>query len=192
MVPENDRFFAIDLPAIFGREAPLEVEIGAGKGDFIIARAAADPTRNFLAVEKAGNICQVLAARCGRLEIGNLKVVRMDGRTLVNLFLPDHSVAAFHVHFPDPWPKERHAKHRLFSPFFIRSLARTLEPGGSVNVITDVAARAQEIFAMLSRGGFRIVQDAAPRATASPFGRKYLDQGKEIFAATFVGPSISC
>ncbi len=188
LVQQDDRVFTVETAAIFGRAAPLEVEIGAGKGDFIIARAAAHPERDFLAVEMAGNVCQMLAARAGGLRLGNLRVMRTDGRTLVNLLLPDRGVAAFHVYFPDPWPKERHAKHRLFSPFFVRSLARTLERGGQLCLATDVAARAREIFELLAAGGFVRVWDSAPGARASGFGRKYLGQGRPVFAATFAVP----
>jgi tRNA (guanine-N(7)-)-methyltransferase len=188
MVRDDGSIFAIDPAAIFGRRAPLEVEIGAGRGDFIIARAKARPERDFLAVERPGIVGQMLAARCGRTGLGNLRVAAMDGRTLVNLLLAEKSVGAFHIYFPDPWPKERHAKHRLFSPFFVASLARTLERGGLVYVATDVEQRASEIFAMLEGGGFRRLEENALGARSSPFGRKYLARGIRVFAATFAAP----
>lgn len=178
--------FEVDSAAIFGRRAPLEVEIGAGRGDFIIARSRAHPERDFLAVERPGGVAQMLATRCGRMGRGNLRAAAMDGRTLVNLLLGEHSVAAYHVYFPDPWPKARHAKHRLFTPFFVGSLLRTLERGGLVYVATDVKARASEIFAMFEEAGFRRLVDDAAGAHDSAFGRKYRAQGKAVFAATFV------
>jgi tRNA (guanine-N7-)-methyltransferase len=189
LVGDDGFVFAVDTTAIFGRKAALDVEIGAGRGDFIIARAQAHPERDFLAVERPGAVGQMLAARCGRMGLGNLRVAAMDGRTLVNLLLAEHSVSAFHIYFPDPWPKERHAKHRLFSPFFVHSLARTLECGGVLYVATDVKARACEIFAMLEGGGFRRLEDDASGARNSAFGRKYLARGRQLFAATFAAAS---
>ena len=104
----DDDLFTIDPPAMFGRRAPVEIEIGAGKGEFIIERAAEFPDRNFIAVELSATITRVLAVRCGRAGLDNLRVVRMDARTLVNLMLPDASVTAYHIYYPDPWPKESH------------------------------------------------------------------------------------
>ena len=126
----DDNLFAIDPPAMFGRRAPVEIEIGAGKGEFIIERAAEFPDRNFIAVELSATITRVLAVRCGRAGLDNLRVVRMDARTLVNLMLPDASVSAYHIYYPDPWPKERHVKHRLFTPTLAASLFRTRRAGG--------------------------------------------------------------
>ena len=108
--------FTIDPPAMFGRRAPIEIEIGAGKGEFIIERAAEFPDRDFIAIELSATITRVLAVRCGRAALDNIRVVRMDARTLVNLMLADASVSAYHIYYPDPWPKERHVKHRLFTP----------------------------------------------------------------------------
>ena len=94
--------FTIEPRALFDRAAPLEIELGAGRGDFILERAAATPERNFLAVELAATIAQLMAVRAARSGIDNLKVVRMDARTLVNLMLPEASVDAFHIYFPGP------------------------------------------------------------------------------------------
>src|SRR5579863_4931818 len=132
-------YFTVEPRELFGREAPLEIEIGAGRGDFILERAAKAPERNFLAVELAATIAQLMAVRAGRSGLNNLKVARMDARTLVNLMLPEASVDAFHIYFPDPWPKERQLKHRLFSEGFAASLKRRLRPHAPLFVATDVS-----------------------------------------------------
>jgi tRNA (guanine-N7-)-methyltransferase len=166
--------FAIDPAAMFASAGALEVEIGAGKGEFIVERAAQFPERNFLAVELSGVISRMLAVRCGRAELANVRVVRMDARTLVNLMLPDASVAAFHIYFPDPWPKERHHKHRMFTERIVASLSRTLTPGGRLYVATDVADYAAEIEQMLAAGGFTRVEAATPGGAATGFARKFI------------------
>jgi len=178
--------FALEPRTLFEREAPLEIEIGAGRGDFILGRAAAAPERNFLAVELAGTIAQLIAVRAGRSGLNNLKIVRMDARTLVNLMLPKATVAAYHIYFPDPWPKERHVKHRLFTPWFAASLRRTLRPQAPLFVATDVAEYAEAIFAMLGECGFARTELAAPGAETTGFARRFRAAGKRVYAGAFV------
>jgi tRNA (guanine-N7-)-methyltransferase len=185
MLSQNVPYFTIEPDAIFGRRAPLEIEIGAGKGDFILEYASANPERNFLAIELSGTVGQLLAVRCGRAELPNVRVAKMDARTLVNLMLPDASVAAFHIYYPDPWPKERHIKHRMVTPFFVRNLSRTLSENGAVYAASDVKEWAGEIFAMLEAGGLRRIEKEPPGAKRSAFGRKYMAQGKPVYFASF-------
>jgi tRNA (guanine-N7-)-methyltransferase len=176
----------IEPRELFERVARLEIEIGAGRGDFILARAAAMPERNFLAVELAGTIAQLMAVRAGRSGLANLRVVRMDARTLVNLMLPVASVDAFHIYFPDPWPKERHIKHRLFTPWFVASLKRKLRADAPLFVATDVAEYARDIFAMLDECGFARIEMAVPGAEETGFARRFRAIGKPIYAGAFV------
>jgi tRNA (guanine-N7-)-methyltransferase len=186
MLSNDVPYFSIEPEAIFARRAPLEIEIGAGKGEFILDYAAANPERNFLAIELSGTVCQFLAVRCGRAELPNVRVAKMDTRTLVNLMLPDASVAAFHIYYPDPWPKERHLKHRMVSPTFVHNLARTLNADGVVYAASDVQDWAGEIFAMLDAGGFHRIEKEPPGARCTGFARKYLAQGKPVYSASFV------
>ncbi len=178
--------FTVEPATLFQRQAAIEVELGAGKGDFIIERAAAMPERNFLAVELSGSVARMLAVRAGQSESPNLRVLRADARTVVNLLLPDASVAAYHIYFPDPWPKERHVKHRLFTPHFAGSLRRTLsDDGGRVFVATDVGDYARDIFAILEAAGLARVDEPVPGSDRSNFGRKYLEAGRRVFHGAF-------
>ncbi len=188
LIKSDAKLFTIDPPAMFGRSAPIEIEIGAGKGEFIIERAAEFPERDFIAVELSGTITRVLAVRCGRAGIDNLRVARMDARTLVNLMLEESSVSAFHIYFPDPWPKERHVKHRLFTPTLAANLYRTLEAGAIAYVATDVRDYAAEIFPMMELAGFIRAAEAVPGAVRTGFARKYVAAGKPIFSAAFRKP----
>jgi len=187
LVACDGAIFSIEPRELFERVARLEIEIGAGRGDFILARAAAMPERNFLAVELAGTIAQLMAVRAGRSGLANLKIVRMDARTLVNLMLPVASVDAFHIYFPDPWPKERHIKHRLFTPWFVANLKRKLRPDAPLFVATDVAEYARDIFAMLEESGFVRTEMAVPGAEETGFARRFRAIGKPIYAGAFVG-----
>jgi tRNA (guanine-N7-)-methyltransferase len=189
MIPDKGPIFAINPPAIFERRAPLEIEIGAGKGEFIIERAAARPEHDFLAVELSATITRVLAVRCGRAGLENLRVATLDARTLVNILLADASVAAYHVYFPDPWPKGRHVKHRLFTPQFSSAIYRTLAAGGTAYIATDVREYAGEIFAMIEGAGLIRAAELAPGARATGFARKYLAAGKPVYSASFRKPA---
>jgi tRNA (guanine-N(7)-)-methyltransferase len=186
IVEGTGTYFTIDLGSVFGREAPLEVELGAGRGDFIIERAAAMPERNFLAVELAGSVAQLMALRAGGRQLTNLRIVRMDARPLVNLMLPELSVSAYHIYFPDPWPKERHVKHRLFTPYFVAGLRRTLTHRAPLYVATDVRAYAETIFAMLDADNFRRAPIEVPGAYGTGFARKFIAAGREVFPGAFV------
>lgn len=185
LVAEDGPMFEIEPERLFARRAPLEVELGAGRGDFIIEHAAAHPERDFLAVELAVSVARVLAIRAARRGLGNLRVARMDARTLINLMLPGRSLSACHVYFPDPWPALSQQKHRLFTPGFAPRLARVLAADAVVYVATDVEPYAREIFAMLERCGFRRAAMAVPGAELSGFGRKYLAEGRPVFSAAF-------
>src|SRR5579863_944758 len=87
MISQSVDYFTIEPDAIFGRRAPLEIEIGAGRGDFMLEYAAANPQTNFLAIELSGTVGQLLAMRIGRAELPNVRVAKMDARTLINLML---------------------------------------------------------------------------------------------------------
>jgi tRNA (guanine-N7-)-methyltransferase len=113
----------------------------------------------------------------------------MDARTLVNLMLPDASVDAFHIYFPDPWPKERHIKHRLFTKWFAASLKRKLRPHAPLFVATDVVEYAQTIFAILAECGFVRTELAVPGAETTGFAQRFRAAGKPIHAGAFVAHS---
>ncbi|HVA79701.1 MAG TPA: hypothetical protein VNF29_02120 [Candidatus Binataceae bacterium] len=188
LIEARDGLFTIEPDAIFGRKAPLEIELGAGRGEFIVARAVEFPERNFIAVELSGVVSRMLAVRCGAANLQNLRVVRMDARPLVGLMLAPHSVSRYHIYFPDPWPKERHHKHRLFTARMAAGLARTTAADGFACVATDVCEYAAEIFAMLESAGFSRLEDRAPGAETTGFARKFIALGKPVFAATYRPP----
>jgi tRNA (guanine-N7-)-methyltransferase len=178
-------YFTIEPNSLFGRTAPMEIEIGAGRGDFIIGRAAAMPERNFLAVELSAPLVQMLAARAACVVPQNLRIARIDARPLVNLFLPDECVSAYHVYFPDPWPKARHAKHRLFSPWLVANLKRTMADGAFLYVASDVRNYAELIFSMAQAQGLRVIGEPVAGVAATGFARKFIAQGRTLYSRAF-------
>lgn len=139
----------VDFGAIFGNDRPVELEIGCGKGAFLLRMARAHPDRNFFGVEWARAFCQYCADRLARWGVTNARMVRTDAKILVMHRLPPASLTAIHAYHPDPWPKKRHHKRRLFTPDAAAAMARALVPGGRLAVQTDHAEYYEQIRAVL-------------------------------------------
>jgi tRNA (guanine-N7-)-methyltransferase len=122
---------------VFGRTAPLEVEIGSGKGRFLIAAASACPEHDFLGVERRARVLPDLSRPAGALRDAERAHGPRDARIFVTTALAPESVRAFHVYFPDPWPKKRQKKRRLLDGVFLETLASRLERGGLLRLATD-------------------------------------------------------
>jgi tRNA (guanine-N7-)-methyltransferase len=127
-----------DPTALFGREAPLEIEVGSGKGLFLQNAALAHPEHNFLGIEVAFKYARFIAYRLAKRNILNAIAVHGDGLRLFREWIPTDSLAAVHVYFPDPWWKARHHKRRVMTEAFLADVTRTLQPGGRLHFWTDV------------------------------------------------------
>ncbi len=125
-----------DWEALFGRSGPVEVEFGVGKGRFLIDEAPGRPETNFLGFEIKNALIRLVDGRLSACGLTNVRLVRADANHYIKIF-PPGSVRAFHVYFPDPWPKKRHHKRRLVQAGFCRAMHQALEPEGEVRVITD-------------------------------------------------------
>jgi tRNA (guanine-N7-)-methyltransferase len=142
----------LDAAAIFGRQAPLEIEVGSGKGLFLAAAAAGDPGANFLGVELLGKYARYVAARLATRELANARIVHGDAQHLFRSWLADASARAVHVYFPDPWWKARHKKRRVMNEEFLRAVERVLVPGGRLHFWTDVAEYFETTLALVAAG----------------------------------------
>ncbi len=112
--------------AVFGCEAPLEVEIGSGKGLFLSAAATENPDHNFLGIERATKYARYAASRLAQRNLSNARLVHGDAKRLLTEWIPDNSLAAVHVYFPDPWWKARHKKRRMMTEGIVREIERVL------------------------------------------------------------------
>lgn len=141
----------IDAQAVFGREAPLVVEIGFGMGETTAQIAAADPERDFLGIEVYPAGVGSLLARIEAAGLRNLRIVQHDAVEVIRDMIAPGMLAGVHVYFPDPWPKKRHHKRRLIQPPFVALLASRLAPGGYLHCATDWEHYAVQMLDVLSR-----------------------------------------
>ncbi len=138
----------LDFRALFGRDGPVEMEIGAGKGGFLLRRAQAYPERNFFGIEWANKIYLYAADRMVRWGVSNVRLMRTDTRHLMMHHVPAASLSMLHIYHPDPWPKKRHHKRRLIQPAFLAATVDALVPGGRIAIQTDHAEYFEHIRAV--------------------------------------------
>lgn len=127
-----------DPAGLFASPAPVELEVGSGKGLFLVTASGRTPDRNFLGVELAVGYARLCAGRLVAAARSNARVIQGDGTFLVRSLLPDACLGGMHVYFPDPWWKARHRKRRVLSPEFLRHAGRVLPAGAILHVWTDV------------------------------------------------------
>jgi tRNA (guanine-N7-)-methyltransferase len=142
-VPTSNLFEPYDWEELFGNTHPVEVELGAGDGGFILEKARREPERNFFALERLLGRARKMAKRAPERGLVNFKILRLESAYFIERLCPPGSVEVVHIMFPDPWPKKRHHKHRLIQPAFLGQLARVLKPGGEVRFTTDHEAYFQ-------------------------------------------------
>jgi tRNA (guanine-N7-)-methyltransferase len=139
---------------IFGRKAPLTLEIGSGMGETTAQIAAEHPQTDFIAVEVHGPGVGSLLNRIEKEKLANLRVVRHDAVEVLEHMIADGTLAALHLFFPDPWPKKRHHKRRLVQPGFAALIARKLAGGGIVHLATDWPEYADQMAEVFSANEF--------------------------------------
>ena len=177
---------------VFGNTNPVEVEIGPGKGAFLLALARHTPEHNFFGVELSKNRALRLASLIERDGPTNAIAIHADMTCLLPLMIWPASVAVYHLYFPDPWWKQRHRRRRLFRDDFATILVQTLVPGGKILLASDVAEYFAEIvrqFAAVPEvTQFPWERDQATRRgklILTDFERKYRHQGRPLFYAGF-------
>lgn len=175
----------IDARGLFGRTAPLVLEIGSGMGEATAAIARARPETDFIAVEVHGPGVGSLLQRIEAGQLANLRVIRHDAVEVLEHMLADGSLAGIHLFFPDPWPKKRHHKRRLVQPAFAALAARKLAPGGYLHAATDWPEYAEQMLAVFAAEPL-LVNEApgyAPRPAQRPltkFERRSLGLGHAV------------
>ena len=175
----------LDVAELFGRSAPLHVDLGCGDGSFICAMAQQFPKRNFLGIERLTKRVEKVRHKADKIE--NVRVLRADTLFAVRYLLPESSVETFYLLFPDPWPKRRHQFRRIFTLAFLDAIAVALERHGVLRVMTDQPDYFHQI-ERLSRAHVQFqTMPQSPEDFVFPvtkFERKFRDRGVPIYRLT--------
>ncbi len=188
-IENTDPLEMIDLDRLFPGGCPVEIEIGSGKGTFLLNQARSQPDTGFLGVEWANKYYQYSMDRIRRWDVRNVRLIRADASVLIRHQLPPGRVSAFHVYFPDPWPKKRHHKRRFLQAHSMLQMYRCLAPGGQIRIATDHAGYFEWIQDHLEQTDakgqlfdridfFPLAAAGAGEWVGSNFERKYRIEGR--------------
>lgn len=178
----------VDFVRVFGRDGPVHIEVGAGKGTFLLNQAKTHSDINFLGIEWARKYYRYAVDRIGRWGLTNVRIIRTEAASFIADFVPDDSVECFHIYFPDPWPKKCHHKRRFLCPANLEQLRRCLKTGGQLRIATDHAEYFEVIKELiggrpdiLERIEFTPAAGAEPgEITGTNYERKYVKDKREL------------
>lgn len=182
----------IDWQELFNNAQPIEIEVGFGKGLFLLNEALSHPGKNYFGIEIERKYYLYTANRIAKRELTNVRLAEGDARQVLSDYVADASVDAVHVYFPDPWWKKRHHKRRVFTESFVARCEQILKAGGLFHVATDVEEYFEVIQELLrSRAA---LTEMPPPGENEPehdmdyltnFERKARQQGKPIYRALY-------
>src|ERR1041385_6678436 len=135
--PRDIGFVRLDLAKLFGNDHPVVLEIGSGKGRFLISSAVEQPDVNFIGIEKSLHYHRVIKERVQKRHLTNVRLINHDAFLVVREMLPDASLREIHIYFPDPWPRKREQKRRIIRPEVLEQFRQILVDGGSGIYVTD-------------------------------------------------------
>ena len=182
----------VDPMSWFATLGPFELEIGCGKGGFLLNRARAAPHVRLLGIEWANKFFQFAADRMVRWQLTNVRVMRTDAKVFVMRHLPPACVSVLHLYHPDPWPKKRHHKRRLVQADFAEAVVRVLTPGGRWLIQSDhdeyfdqIRRVVGERNELIEKPWEELTEAAGPSWSGTNYEIKYAREGRTIFRAAY-------
>ncbi len=177
---------------LFGDERPIELEIGCGKGLFLVNAASQRPEHGFVGVELSRKYARLAAERIVKRGVANVRIWPGDAGAVMKRLVGDASLRTVHVYFPDPWWKKRHKKRRVFTASLVVEIVRSLEPGGRLDVATDVEEYFEVIRGLIAAEP-RLVELPPPPLKPpehdldylTNFERKFRIEGRAIHRASY-------
>ncbi len=177
----------IELPQLFGKPQPLEVELGCGDASFLIEYARQNPQKNFIGVERLLGRIQKLDKKGRRNGLKNTCGIRIESAYFLEYLMPPQCVSALHIYFPDPWPKKKHRRHRLINEQFPTLARQVLQSAGTVFLRTDDAdyfTQMVEVFSAAKE--FKLVETPlALSEITTDFEREFNAQGIPTLRAAY-------
>jgi tRNA (guanine-N7-)-methyltransferase len=184
--PRDSGFHRLDLVQLFGNTHPVILEIGSGKGRFLIGTAMERPDANLIGIEKSLHYHRVIRDRVLKRHLTNVRLINHDAFLVLRDMIPDASIAELHVYFPDPWPRKREQKRRIIRAEVLKEFRRVLVEGGEGIYVTD-HREYFEAAAPLVEAEFRAERripgpDDVPRTN---YEAKYRAEGRPIYEVRF-------
>ncbi|HXI12176.1 MAG TPA: hypothetical protein VNM92_05985 [Thermoanaerobaculia bacterium] len=183
--PRGTVLSKIDFREWFGNASPVLIEIGSGKGRFLVDSALEDPDRNYVGIEKSLHYYRFIIERVVRRGIPNVRAIHLDAYMVLRDMVASESVDEFHIYFPDPWPRPRERKRRMIRDEVCQEMVRCLSPGGTGIYVTDHKEYFDKAVPVLERH-FAVAlgreEGIRPRTN---YEAKYIEQGREIYQARF-------
>ncbi|MBV8519940.1 MAG: tRNA (guanosine(46)-N7)-methyltransferase TrmB [Acidobacteria bacterium] len=184
--PRETAFERLDFAELFGNTNPVVVEIGSGKGRFLIATALERPEVNLVGIEKSLHYHRVIRERIAKRHLTNVRLINHDAFLVLQRMIPDASVSEVHIYFPDPWPRKREQKRRIIRTEVLAEIRRVLVDGGSAIYVTDHAeyfeSAAPLVEAMFPSERRVPTADDPPRTN---YEAKYREEGRPIYEIRF-------
>ena len=181
----------LNFDILFGRSAPVEIEVGSGKGTFLLEEAKAFPEKNFFGIEWANKYYRLAVDRMGRWDMPNVRLMRTDAATFIAEHIPEESIGVFHLYFPDPWPKKKHNRRRFFCDNNLTELLRILKADGIINIATDHADYFEQMTEVAERAVEKglvkeidFIRPAGARdgeLVGTNYERKYMKEGRRTY-----------
>jgi tRNA (guanine-N7-)-methyltransferase len=187
--PRETGFGPLDLEELFGNRQRVVLEIGSGKGRFLISGAMEHPEVNFIGIEKSLHYHRVIRDRVMKRGLRNIRLINHDAFLVLRDMLCDASIDEIHIYFPDPWPRKREQKRRIIRPEVLTEIRRVLVPGGSGIYVTDHRQYFEAAAPVVEQ--FFLCERRVPGADDSPrtnYEAKYRQEGREIFEVRFCHP----
>jgi tRNA (guanine-N7-)-methyltransferase len=182
-----------DFSDVFGRFAPLHIEIGSGSGTFLVNQAIAFEQINFLGIEWANKFYKYIVDRMGRRGVGNVRAIRTEAALFVSEHIKNNCVDCFHIYFPDPWPKRSHHKRRFVCAKNVEQMIRCLKKNGLINIATDHSEYYQwmkDVFEGFA-DKLKPVEFVKPAGAKNEelvgtnYERKYMKEKRSVFTLAF-------
>ncbi len=175
------------LEELFSVTHPAELEIGCGDGGFLLEWATRQPEKNFLGVERLLGRIRKLDKKGRRANLANLRLLRFEARYLLQYLLPAKAFDAVHIYFPDPWPKDKHRRHRLIDEHFPELARRILVPNGIVHLRTDDPAYFEQMQESFSPAkDFSSTETPVELANlTTEFERQWNEEGKPTLRVSY-------
>ncbi len=176
----------IDWDQVFGSHRPIEVEIGFGRGDYLVSRAKENFLHNFVGIEVGWISIRKALRAISKEAISNVKLIQSDARVAFEWLFGQESIQRIYSLFPCPWPKKRHQKHRLFSRDFLRLLNSRLETGGEIMLVTDHGPFCEWVMEQAQGTGLALELETIGPSFGTKYEKKWSRLGqKEFFQLTF-------